>query len=193
MRKEELPLLGGSKSSYGATPQHTARRCAWPQRRYVVTFLGLCAALTKLGPRTNGPPTLRLVEAEQLEARVRPGEPRKVRRRDRGSKLARQRSAFTCGLSVVAAALILAPRLACGPDGRSSMVQGAGPGEARVARETWAGFLWLVAYLLIGVPHDLVDRELLRGGFPYPLTLTLCQLVVITCLGFVLVLSLIHI
>ena len=187
MRKEERPLLGGSKPSYGATPQHTARRCAWPQRRYIVTFLGLCAALTRLGPRTNGPPTLRLVEAEQLEARVRPGEPRKVRRRDRGSKLARQRSAFTCGLSVVAAALILAPRLACGPDGRSSMVQGAGPGEARVARETRAGFLWLVAYLLIGVPHDLVDRELLRGGFPYPLTLTLCQLVVITCLGFVLV------
>ena len=112
MRKEERPLLGGSKPSYGATPQHTARRCAWPQRRYIVTFLGLCAALTRLGPRTNGPPTLRLVE--QLEARVRPGEPRKVRRRDRGSKLARQRSAFTCGLSVVAAALILAPRLACG-------------------------------------------------------------------------------
>ena len=47
MRKEERPLLGG-KSSYGATPQHTARRCAWPQRRYVVTFLGLGAALTRL-------------------------------------------------------------------------------------------------------------------------------------------------
>ena len=67
------------------------------------------------------------------------------------------------------------------------MVQGAGPGEARVARETRAGFSWLVAYLLIGVPHDLVDRELLRGGFPYPLTLTLCQLVVYSRLGFVLI------
>ena len=78
MRKEERPLLGGSKSSYGATAQQSARRCAWPQRRYIVTFLGLGAALTRLGPRTNGPPTLRLVE--QLEARVRPGEPRKVRR-----------------------------------------------------------------------------------------------------------------
>ena len=77
MRKEARPLLGGSKSSYGATPQHTARRCAWPQRRYVVTFLGLGAALTRLGPATAGPPTLRLVE--QLEARVRPGEPRKLR------------------------------------------------------------------------------------------------------------------
>ena len=156
MRKEARPLLGGSKPSYGATPRTAARRCAWPQRRYIVTFLGLCAALTKLGPATAGPPTLHLVE--QLEERVRPGEPRKLRRRDRGSRLARQRSAFTCGLSVVAAALILAPRLACGPDGRSSMVQGAGPGEARVARETRAGFFWLVAYLLIGVPHDLVDR-----------------------------------
>ena len=46
MRKEERPLLGGSKSSYGATPQHTARRCAWPQRRYVVTFLGLAIGLS---------------------------------------------------------------------------------------------------------------------------------------------------
>ena len=92
MRKEERPLLGGSKSSYGATPRPSARHCAWPQRRYVVTFLGLCAALTKLGPATAGPPTLHLVE--QLEERVRPGEPRKLRRRDRGSRLARQRSAF---------------------------------------------------------------------------------------------------
>ena len=130
MRKEEA-LAGRQQAQLRRHTAHgrtTLRLAAAPLR----DLPGPRRGADEARAATNGPPTLHLVE--ELEARVRPGEPRKLRRRDRGSRLARQRSAFTRGLSVVAAALI--PRRARVRARRPfHMVQARGPASARGARD----------------------------------------------------------
>ncbi|KAJ1457013.1 hypothetical protein M885DRAFT_516639 [Pelagophyceae sp. CCMP2097] len=109
--------------------------------------------------------------------------PREAHRPRGASAAVRSRSAFTCLLCVLAALVILLPRLACGADDAWGNSLGPGLAEELLTRELRDGGALFLAWLAVGVPFDVVDRLLVRGGFPYPLTLSAAQLAACGLLG----------
>lgn len=103
------------------------------------------------------------------------------------SATVRSRSIFTCCLCVAASVIILVPRLACGPDDERGLAAGPGRAEEYVSGELRAVATLLVPWLLVGVPWDLANRVVVRGAFPYPLSLAAVELgaclCVAACLG----------
>lgn len=99
------------------------------------------------------------------------------------SSTVRSRSVFTCALCVVAALVILLPRLACGPDDAHGGAAGPGEAEAVVSRELQHGAALAIPWLALAVPLDSIDRSVVRGEFPYPLTVVALELSASALLG----------
>ena len=109
--------------------------------------------------------------------------PREREHHHAASATVRSRSAFTCALCVAAALVILLPRLACGADDVRGNSVGPGVAEALVSSEARAGLALFLPWLAVSVPLSVVDRELVRGNFPFPLSLSAMQLAASAALG----------